>query len=252
MKHSQRLQLEQSEVREKINGLLSKNELSHGERAELDKLTKRAQEIEPELRAALVSETDGAETRETPTDPETRERIELRNKASLGRYLIAGMRGGRLDRAEAELAEAAGVSNGQIPLELWDVPREARTENGTEERAVTAAPATVGVNFDTLRPMVFAPSVVDKLIVEMPQVESGTYATGTITTAATADAVAKGADTCPRPPGSSRCQPRRRTAWAQASISLQRTSRRLGGATSRACYGSISRSCCPTNSTNNC
>ena len=31
-------------------------------------------------------------------------------------------------------------------------------------------------------------------MVEMPMVESGTYATGTITTAATADAVAKGAD----------------------------------------------------------
>ena len=45
-----------------------------------------------------------------------------------------------------------------------------------------------------LRPFVFAPSVVDQLMVDMPTVQSGTYASGTITTAATADAVAKSAD----------------------------------------------------------
>ncbi len=50
----------------------------------------------------------------------------------------------------------------------------------------------MGVNLDVLRPYVFASSVVDKLMIEMPQVESGTYATGTISTAATADAVPKG------------------------------------------------------------
>ena len=43
-----------------------------------------------------------------------------------------------------------------------------------------------------LRPYVFAPSVVDKLMVEMPMVDSGTYASGTISTAATAGAVPKG------------------------------------------------------------
>ena len=56
---------------------------------------------------------------------------------------------------------------------------------------MTPAPTTVGINLDTIRPAVFAPSVVDKLMVEMPMVESGTYATGTITTSATADAVPK-------------------------------------------------------------
>ena len=76
-----------------------------------------------------------------------------------------------------------------MPFELWRAPERRQTE----DRAITPAPGTVGLNLDVLRPFVFAPSVVDKLAVEMPMVESGTYASGTITTAATAEAVPKGA-----------------------------------------------------------
>ena len=54
MRKTVKLQIEMSEKREKINGLLGKDELSDEERAELNVLTKRAQEIEIELRAALV------------------------------------------------------------------------------------------------------------------------------------------------------------------------------------------------------
>ena len=70
---------------------------------------------------------------------------------------------------------------------------ETRAEGELEKR-VTPAPGTVGINLDVLRPAVFAASIVTRLMVEMPMVESGTYATGTITTSVTADAVAKGAD----------------------------------------------------------
>ena len=118
-----------------------------------------------------------------------RERLALREKAKVGNFLVAALRGRQLSGPEAELAEAAGCA-GNIPLELWDVP-EVRGES--ERRDITPAPATVGVNLDTLRPAVFAPSVVDKLMLDMPMVESGTYASGTISTVATADAVAKSA-----------------------------------------------------------
>ena len=57
---------------------------------------------------------------------------------------------------------------------------------------MTAAPTTVGLNLDPLRPFVFAPSVVDKLMCEMPMLSSGTFASGTISAAATAGAVPKG------------------------------------------------------------
>ena len=109
----------------------------------------------------------------------------------MGRYLL-GAEVVNQSGPEAELQQELGLAANQIPLEVFARP-ETRSEGALEKR-VTSAPATVGVNLDVLRPAVFAPSVVDKLMIEMPMVESGTYATGTITTSITADAVAKGAD----------------------------------------------------------
>ena len=90
-----------------------------------------------------------------------------------------------MDGAEAELRDAAGIGDGEIPLELWD------TE--TETRAVTEAPGTVGVNLDRIRPAVFANSIAPRLGIDMPRVQSGTYASATITTNQTAEAKAKNA-----------------------------------------------------------
>ena len=195
------LQIEQSQLRERLNELLGIETRDEKENTELDTLTKRAQALEPELRAALILNDEGeAKLKDGSTDQpdaEMRERIELRSKASVGRYLAAAVRGRALTGAEHELVEAANLPDdapdGAIPIELWDVPRD-REARSTEHRVVTDAPMTTGINLDTLRPMIFAPSVVDQLSVQMPMVKSGTYATGTINSAATADAVAKGAD----------------------------------------------------------
>ena len=203
-KRLRELRERQSKERGRMAELASADELTDETRAELDKLEKGIPDLERQLRAAVAGiegeetearERGAAEDADKRGDPETRERLELRSKVSLGRYLVAGTRG-RLDGAEAELSQAVGLADGQVPLELWDVPREARgAAEGREQRAVTPTPATVGVNLDVLRPQVFAPSVVDKLMVEMPMVESGTYATATVTAGADpADAVAKGAD----------------------------------------------------------
>ena len=165
-------------------------------RAELDGLESGTPDLERQLRAALVAveaeERDSTIAVAVGDAPEAdRERLELRSRCSLGRYLLGAS--GRQSGAEAELQQELGLSPQQIPLEIWQRPPEARHAD-TEQRAITPAPGTVGINLDVLRPAVFAPSVVDKLMVEMPAVASGTYATGTITTSATADAVAKGAD----------------------------------------------------------
>ena len=156
-------------------------------------------DLERQIRAATVAVEDEDATAKakgeaTPAagDPEMRERLELRSRASVGRYITAALRGRAPDGAERELGEAAGLDPGQIPFELWSPP--ARTERRQEDRAITPAPGTVGVNLDVLRPYVFAPSVVSRLMVDMPEVPSGTYASGTISTAATAGAVAKSAD----------------------------------------------------------
>ena len=188
------LQIEQSEVRQKLNDLFNKDDRTAEETAELETLTKRGQAIEPELRAALVlvsgEEPEGSETR--TEDPEMRERIELRGKASLTNFVLAAIRGRNVDGAEAELQAATGV-NGGVPLELWDT---AERRAAQEQRAdvQTDAPGTVGVNLDPIRPAVFANAVLPRLGVEMPRVESGTFASATIDTSLSAAALAQGGD----------------------------------------------------------
>ena len=191
----------QSKARQRMAELAGADALTDETRAEFDGLESGIADTERQLRAARQAvEAEEAEAKAkgktepgAGPDPEMRERIELRSKASLGRFLTAAAGTGKLDGPEAELAEAAGLAPGQIPVELWDIPGPAE-QRGTEQRAITPAPGTTGINLDPLRPMVFAPSVIDKLSVDMPMVESGTYATGTITAAATADAVAKSAE----------------------------------------------------------
>ena len=185
----QRLQLEQSEKREKLNTILALDAMTDEQRTDMTGLTERLTLLEPELRAAILASGE-TETRTDGVDAEMRERIELRKKASAGRYFAAAARGKLVSGAEAELVAAAKLPadapEGAVPLELWDVP-EARSE----DRAISGSPATVGVNLDTLRPAVFAPSIASGLMIEMPMVGTGTYASGTIATSATADAVAK-------------------------------------------------------------
>ena len=188
----QKIQLEQSERREAVNAALAKDELNDEERTKLAADSKRLQELEVEYRAAITAEgeTEPRQTGEGVTlDSETRERVELRGRCSVGRYLQAAARGQVVSGAEAELAAAAGVEGG-IPLELWEPdPREARSES--EARAITPAPSTVGVNLDPIRPAVFAASIAPRLGIEMPRVGSGTFATATVTTNQTAKAKAK-------------------------------------------------------------
>ena len=189
---SQKLQIEQSELREKVNTLLAKDRTDE-DRTALAAHTKRLQEIEPELRAALTVEA--AESQETRTldageDAEARERRELRAKVKVTRYLSAAIRGRRLDGAEAEYAEAEGVAG--IPLAAFDEP-ERRAE--TRADAPTPAPSTVGVNLQPIRPAIFAMALAPRLGVEMPRAESGTYADAAISTNLTAGAKAAGGDT---------------------------------------------------------
>ena len=162
-----------------LDAEFSRSELSLREAMEAEEL---------ELRAAR--ETAGGLTAEQT------ERLELRSRARFGAYVEAAIRGRAVQGAEAELMEAAGVDG--IPLELWDtresLEARAQRQNGVEHRVLTPAPGTVGINMDPIQPAVFAPSIAEKLMIEMPMVASGTYATGTISQSLTADAVAKSAD----------------------------------------------------------
>ena len=127
--------------------------------------------------AAQVQAVDGP-------DAEHRARLELRSRATLTGYLRAAVQGRAVQGAERELAEAAGIDDGSIPLEIWEVERRAD--------APTAAPSTTGITLDPVQPAVFAASAAASLGIAMPMVGTGDYATGTITTSLTAQTRGKG------------------------------------------------------------
>ena len=191
----------QSRERQRMAELGLADSLTDETRAELDTIEAGTPDLERQIRAAQTAvEQEEAEqtveTRATEPDAEMRERVELRSKASLTRFLTAAMGGKLFAGAEAELCAAAWpdgeppveTEGRAIPLELWDVPRPVEQRADTP----TASPATVGVNLDPIRPAVFAASIAPRLGVAMPRVMSGTYATATISTSLTAGARTKG------------------------------------------------------------
>ena len=184
----------QSRERQRCAELGMAEELTAETRAELDTIEQGIPDLERQIRAAVIGvETEDEASKVTDNDPpdaEMRERVELRSRARLTEYLFSAARGRLVGGAEAELCAAAGVEG--IPLELWDTPQPERRAGG-EQRDVTPAPGTVGVNLDAIRPAVFANSIAPRLGIEMPRVMSGTYSSATITTSQSAAALAKSA-----------------------------------------------------------
>ena len=181
-KRLRQLRERQSKERQRMAELGLAESLDDETRAELDRIETGTPDLERQLRAAAVAveDEDRASTIETANrapDAEQRERIELRSRASVGRYLTAALRGRAPDGAEAELQEAASVDG--IPIELWERPAEQRQTE--EHRAITAAPTSgTGVNLEPLIPQVFSPSIAARMMIDMPQVASGTFSTARV------------------------------------------------------------------------
>ena len=118
-----------------------------------------------------------------------RERVALRQRCSVTNFIRCAVRGKGLSGPELELLQESGFSEGQIPIEVFDVPR-------TGIRAdVTPVPASgTGVNVAPIQPQLFAPSIAATLGIEMPMVASGAYSIGRISASVTASSAAKGAD----------------------------------------------------------
>ena len=191
MTHLQKIVLQLSKVRQRLNEIsgLEGDAFTDEVRAEAATLQTEYADLETRHQAAIVAEGE-AETRATEgPDAEARERLELRSKASLTAYITAALSGRQQSGPEAELQAAAGVGSG-VPIELWDTAPSEGPE--TRQDAPTGAPSTVGVNLDAIRPQVFSASIAGRLGVEMPRVESGSYASATITTSLSADSHAKG------------------------------------------------------------
>ena len=186
MTTQQRLQILASTQRSRLAELAGLDELTPELRAELDTLGTTHQDTESQLRASIAAD-DAATPPDNPAiDSEVRERLELRGRASFGRYLHAALTGAQISGAEAEFQSACKVAG--IPLDLFEQDRpEVRVD------AASGVPATgTGTTVAPIQPYVFSESIAPMLGIEMPSVGSGAFSEMTISTALSADAKAKG------------------------------------------------------------
>ena len=150
MTTQQRLQILASTQRSRLAELAGLDELTPELRAELDTLGTTHQDTESQLRAAIAADGDATQGGDPTVDPEVRERLELRGRASFGRYLHAALTGAPITGAEAEFQSACGVPG--IPLDLFeqDRPVEVRADApsgipATGDRGHARADSTVRV-----------------------------------------------------------------------------------------------------------
>ena len=157
MKASTRLGLEISSLRQKLNELNAKEELSAEDRADMEKLTTRYGEAEVELRSAMAGEEP-----DEVTEKETVDTLdELRSKATVAEIVSGFLEQRSLAGATAEYLQELKLPQNNIPLELL------------ETRAATPAPANVGRTEAAVIPAVFPQSVTSFLGISTPTVANG-------------------------------------------------------------------------------
>ena len=134
MTKAQELQVRQSEVRQKLNTLLSVETRTAEQNTELEKLTGEAQKLEPELRAAIAAEPD-PEVRTVATgDAEGREYRGLLERCNFGTAVVGAIECRQMDGAEGELVKHHSLPANQVPLDLF-------RDRQPETRATTTAPS---------------------------------------------------------------------------------------------------------------
>ena len=191
MTNAQRLALRLSEIRQKLNDLSGKDELTEAEEADLRSLSAEYPKLEARHRASLIAESVEEAEALDGEDGEDHERRELRSRSRLARYVSKALDGLPVDGAEAELSAAAGCP-GAVPLELFEVRRS--DTGDPERRAVTPAPATTDENLSGIVPAIFDRSAASWLGIEMPTVPVGDAGYPVLSTSLTGGVVAKSAE----------------------------------------------------------
>ena len=187
MTHIQKIQIEQSETREKINTALEspKAERSDSWQSELDSLTKRMQVLDVEFRAAVAAD-DGAEISISADDAEGRELRSLYEQENLGNIFAAAFEKRSTDGVERELQEHFDLGLHQIPLEMLREPDER-----IERRDAATITGDVGISQSPHIGYVYARAVAAFLGVRMPTVPVGERSYPVLTTPATVHSPAK-------------------------------------------------------------
>ena len=192
MTRTQRLAIRLSEIRQRLNELSGRDDLSESEETDLRSLSTEYPKLEARHRAAMISEsTEEAAALDGDGDGEDREHRELRSRSRLARFVAAAMDGVPVQGAEAEFSAAAGCP-GSIPLELFEVRRS--DTGAPERRAVTPAPGTTDENLAGIVPAIFDRSAASWLGIEMPTVPVGDAGYPVLSTSLTGGPVAKSAE----------------------------------------------------------
>ena len=186
MTAAQAIQVKLSSCRQRLNELLGVENRSAEQTTEMETLTVEVSRREPELRAALAAQADPEEVISATSDPETRERLELRGKTGLADFLSAAAGGREVSGAAREYAASVGCAPlNRLPLDIFG--------NGQPEtRAVTTGPAVDGP-VESAVPYVFQRSAAAEIGVQMPMHGPGAVQIPRVTTAPPADTLAKDA-----------------------------------------------------------
>ena len=160
-----RLQVRQSEAREKLSTLDAKPDRSTDEQTELERLDGELRGLEPEFRDALKAVDSEQTAAVTVNDSEARELRELTGRASVGDVLLAALEKRATTGAIQELQAAHNLGPNQIPLEMLRLP--------TEARAVSTAPTSVGAQESEIVAPVFASGAGSFFGLDRPQVSMG-------------------------------------------------------------------------------
>ena len=181
MKAALEVALRTSEVRQRLNELGGKDELSDEERVEIGDLTNEFRTLETRGRALAIAQEEEIEAAPAAKDPAL---AELEARASVADIFDAVVEGRDTTGATKELQDEHGLRYDRIPLDLL------------EERAVTPAPAagSRGASQAPIVPYVFPDSAASFLSVSMPRVPVGDRVYPVLTTAAAPGTPAKGVD----------------------------------------------------------
>lgn len=174
-----KLQLRQSELRQKLNDLIAKDSLTDEERSELESATREMADLEPKLRGAIVAQEEENRKANEDLDP-------LRTRATLGGYWSSIIQGRSLTGAEDELNKELGLASNQVPWDMFDTPVQ-------ERAATTTTQNDGGLMQRPILSRLFARDVFDALGVRLESVPAGQTEFVVLTSGQTPSMKAEGA-----------------------------------------------------------
>ena len=192
MTRLQKLQLKQSEARQKLGGILDNETRSEEDNAERDKLTAELKALESDIQAAILTDGDGGDETRSEEPTEDRQLRKLISDASVTDYVAEALFDSKVDGASRELRQEIGLGPNEAPLDLFlpDEPGDLETRADVVSNVAAAdAPAD---NQSSIAGRVFARGTGDYIGVQRPTVPVGTQTYVLLTGGAAADARSDG------------------------------------------------------------